>query len=258
MQIMLAIGGFLAGGALGSFASAAALAWLGHRPVFVKRSSCSHCGKTLSPLQLAPILSYILFRGKCACCGGPIPVFHFFVELFSALVCALLAARLGAHWLAVAYMPIGVALVAASAIDIKSGLLPDFITLGCLILAPPIIALNPDLTIMDAAIGYILGGGIPFLLYLLFKFARKKEGLGFGDIKLYALGGALTGWHALPFIFFFSAFAGIFAFAIICVFAGKRDLWNRELPFGPCICASIIVILLWPGLPGLTYGALLL
>lgn len=254
MEILSAIGGFLAGAALGSFFSATALAWLEHRPVLITRSVCDHCGKKLPARCLVPVVSYLFLRGKCACCGGKIPAFHFFVEISSALVCALVAMRAGPHLIAVFYMPVASALVTASAIDIKSGLLPDFITLGCLVFVPPLVFLNPDLTLKDAVIGYAAGGGMPLLLYLLFRLVRKKEALGLGDIKLYALGGALTGWHALPFLFFFSAFAGILVFGIYCLLGEKMDLWNREIPFGPSICAAILAILLWPQLPGLVYG----
>lgn len=258
MEFALAIGGFLAGGAFGSFFSASALAWMENRPVFVKRSVCSHCGKTLSPAQLVPIFSFIALGGKCGYCGARIPVFHFFIEFLSAILCALFAVTHGPQWLTLLYMPVCAALVTAAAIDIKTHLLPDFITLGCLAFLPFIVFFNARLTMIDALAGYIAGGGIPLLMHFIFRWVRKKDCLGFGDIKLFALGGALAGWQSLPFIFFFSSVCGILAFLSICLHDRTSDLWNRELPFGPFICSAVILVLLMPQLPGMAYNLLTL
>lgn len=253
MIASLALAGFLTGAVLGSFASASSLAWIENRPIFRKRSICDHCGKALSSLQLVPVGSYLALRAKCGYCGGRIPAFHFYVELVSSLLCALFAVCYGLQWLTVFYMIVGTAMVAASAIDIKTRLLPDAVTVGCLALLPPIVAFDDRLTLLDAVLGYILGGGIPLALYLFFKAVRKKECLGFGDIKLFAFGGALTGWYALPFVLFFSSITGIVVFAIIGLFAEKKDLWKFELPFGPFICTAVLAVLLMPSLPGMVY-----
>ncbi len=254
MIASLAFAGFLAGAVLGSFASASSMAWIEKRPIFRKRSICDHCGKALSSLQLVPVCSYLVLRAKCGYCGGRIPAFHFYLELVSSLLCALFAVCYGLQWLTVFYMIAGTAMVAASSIDIKTHLLPDIVTIGCLALLPPIIALDDRLTLMDAVLGYVWGGGIPLSLYLLFRVVRKKDCLGFGDIKLFAFGGALAGWHALPFVLFFSSITGIVVFAIIGLFAEKKDLWELELPFGPFICAAVLAVLLMPDLPGMAYN----
>ncbi len=175
MIASLAFAGFLAGAVLGSFASASSMAWIEKRPIFRKRSICDHCGKTLSSLQLVPVCSYLVLRAKCGYCGGRIPAFHFYLELVSSLLCALFAVCYGLQWLTVFYMIAGTAMVAASSIDIKTHLLPDIVTIGCLALLPPIIALDDRLTLMDAVLGYIWGGGHSTLAVFAFQGRKEKR-----------------------------------------------------------------------------------
>lgn len=246
--------GAMIGGALGSFVSATTWAWLHHEPCRRRRSICGHCGRELAAWQLVPVLSWLFLRGKCAYCSHAIPVFHFLVELASMVLCALVAGIYGLNWLALCYMILAAALVAASAADIVRGLLPDYVTIGCVALVPPIVLLNPQLTAAESFVGYVAGGGVPLLLGMAFRQLRRKDGLGYGDIKLFALGGALTGWQALPFMWFCSALAGIAAFVLLA-FLKEYD-WKRELPFGPFIAGIIMLILLCPWLPPACYQLL--
>lgn len=256
MNPLLSLFGAMAGGCLGSFASAQIWAWLNGQSLDGKRSVCNACQKKLNALELVPVFSYLALRGRCGKCGHKIPAFHFWVELLSALAGACFAARYGFDWRTVLYTLVAAALAAASAADFYAHVLPDSVTLGSLALVPFILLANPELSPLSALIGYAVGGGIPLLLWHMFKLLRHKDCLGLGDVKLFALGGALTGWQALPFLCFFAAAAGILAFACLCAKA-KTISWNSEIPFGPFICTAIFFILLFPDLPRIFYACLI-
>lgn len=49
--------------------------------IFVKGSHCEKCGKMLKTYELIPVLSYVLFRGKCSVCGYKIPKYYPVSEL---------------------------------------------------------------------------------------------------------------------------------------------------------------------------------
>lgn len=249
------LSGALLGGAFGSFVSATAWAWLNDRPFLRARSVCDQCGASLSPLSLIPVISYLCLGGECRACGRSIPFFHFLMELIPAALGAALVLRYGIDWLAVCYVLLTAVLACASLIDLRSRRLPDFATLGPFVLLPPVICLNPELTLADSLIGCAIGGGVPFALLLLFRVARGRDGLGLGDVKLFALAGAFLGWSALPFLFFASACAGVLAFIALAPRLGRK-IWRFRLPFGPFVAAAFVAILIFPNLPRLFYNLL--
>lgn len=256
MSIFLTIMGFCAGAVLGSFASATVWAWLRQEKPPIFRSLCDSCGHILPPRDLVPLFSYLALRGQCSFCGARIPPFHFRVELASACAAALAAAIYGAQWLTLALILLIVALIAASAADMVSGYLPDFLTLGCIPLIPAIALLSPRLSLMDAGSGFALGAGLPLLLRFIFKIRFHKESLGMGDVKLFALGGGVAGWQNLPLLFFLSSMSAICFFTLAHIWKKDpaRPLFGQELPFGPFISLAIIALLLFPQISGYFYG----
>ena len=96
--------------------------------------------------------------------------------------------------------------------------------------------------------GGIHGGAIAGYLslwgvYWLFKLLTGKEGMGYGDFKLFAALGAWLGWKMLPLIILLSAFAGA-AVGIVLIVARGRDR-NIPIPFGPYLAAAGWIALMW-------------
>ncbi|MDE5831689.1 MAG: A24 family peptidase [Desulfovibrio sp.] len=242
------ISGAALGAVFGSFFSAAAWARLTGSPFWRKRSVCDRCGSRLTPLALLPILGFIFLGGKCRSCGRPIPPFHLLMELIPATVGAALAWRYDITWLAICYIILATALIAACAIDCLTRSLPDLFTLGGYLLLPPILLLNTALTPISSFLGFIFGGGGALSIYLFFKYVRKKEALGLGDVKLFALAGAFCGASAVPCLYLISACGGIAAFLCLLPWQ-KGDIWLYRLPFGPFIGAAFLALLVFPALP---------
>ena len=142
------------------------------------------------------------------------------------------------------------ALVALTVIDFDHTILPDIITLpllwiGLLLslawhagLTPPVPA-DPKSAIIGAAAGYLLLWSV----YWAFKLATGKEGMGYGDFKLFGAFGAWMGWQMLPLILLLSAFTGAVV-GIVLIVARGRDR-NIPIPFGPYLAAAGWIALLW-------------
>jgi leader peptidase (prepilin peptidase)/N-methyltransferase len=214
------------------------------------RSACPHCNAPIRAHQNIPVLSYLLLGGKCANCGTRISARYPIVELGTAILSAAVAWRFGWHWQCVAALAFTWALVALTVIDLDHQILPDVITLpllwlGLLLslawhasLQPPIPA-DPASAIIGGAAGYLTLWSV----YWAFKLLTGKEGMGYGDFKLFGAFGAWMGWQMLPLILLLSAFAGaVIGIALILVRGRDR---NIPIPFGPYLAAAGWIALLW-------------
>ncbi|HEY4340098.1 MAG TPA: A24 family peptidase [Steroidobacteraceae bacterium] len=215
----------------------------------VPRSACVKCGALITASQNIPVISYLLLKGKCAKCGVRISPRYPVVELSTAILSALVAWKFGITWYTGAALFLTWTLIALSGIDIDHQILPDNMTLplvwiGLLLSlagAVPGIGLpvDPRSSIIGAVAGYLS----LWSLYHLFKAATGKEGMGYGDFKLYAALGAWLGWQMLLLIILLSAFTGAVVGIALIVTRGRDR--NIPIPFGPYLAAAGWIALMW-------------
>ncbi len=91
------------------------------------------------------------------------------------------------------------------------------------------------LGIIGAVIGYV---GL-VALELAYKRLRGVDGLGRGDAKLLAAGGAWCGWYGLSFIVLIASFSGL-VHALILSRSATRSK-DQKLPFGPHLALGIFL-----------------
>jgi leader peptidase (prepilin peptidase)/N-methyltransferase len=216
------------------------------------RSRCPSCGHQISALENIPLISYLLLRGKCAACAAPISPRYPLVEILSAVLSAFAAWHFGPTLQAAGALLLIWALMALTAIDFDTQLLPDSITLPLLWCG---LAFNLAATYTDlgsAVLGAMLGYLVLWSVFWLFKLATGKEGMGYGDFKLLAALGAWLGWQMLPTIILLSSVVG--ALVGISLIAFARHGRNTPIPFGPYLAAAGGIALFWG--PQLTRGYL--
>jgi leader peptidase (prepilin peptidase)/N-methyltransferase len=213
------------------------------------RSACPKCSAPITALQNIPVVSWLVLRGKCANCKAPISPRYPLVELFTAVLSAAVAWKFGVHWYAAAALFFTWMLIAMSGIDFDTTLLPDNMTLPLLwaglLLSTcgtvTAIGLPVDMksSIIGAAAGYLSLWGV----YHLFKLLTGKEGMGYGDFKLFAALGAWLGWQSLPLIILLSAFTGAVVGIALIVVRGRDR--NIPIPFGPYLAAAGWIAMMW-------------
>lgn len=211
--------------------------------LFVPRSACPHCNHAISAWENIPILSYLLLHGKCKGCGVPISPRYPIIEAASGILCAFAAAHFGFGLAAVGALLMIWALLALTAIDFDTQMLPDDLTLPLLWtgLLFNLFGAFTDLSnaVLGAAIGYLTLWSV----YWLFKLATGKEGMGYGDFKLLAAIGAWLGWQMLPLVILLSSLVGaIVGITMIMAFKHGR---NIPIPFGPYLAGGGLIALFW-------------
>jgi leader peptidase (prepilin peptidase)/N-methyltransferase len=216
----------------------------------VPRSRCPKCGAAIKAHQNIPLLSWLWLGGKCASCRAPISVRYPLVELVTALLSAAVALRFGWHWQTLFLLVFTWALVALTVIDLDHTLLPDVITLPLLWLGllcslgwhmglrPPA-PTDPVSAIVGAAAGYL----VLWSVYWAFKLLTGKEGMGYGDFKLFGALGAWLGWQMLPLVLLLSALAGAVVGIALIVIRGRDR--NVPIPFGPYLAVAGWIALMW-------------
>ena len=206
-------------------------------------SRCRHCGHAVRALENIPVLSFLWLRGKCSACGQAISWRYPAVELLTGVLSLAVALRFGIAPAALAALFLTWALIALAFIDYDRQILPDDITLP-LVWAGLLINLSGVFTpLSSAVIGAAAGYGSLWLVYQLFRLATGKEGMGFGDFKLFAALGAWLGWQHLPLIILLaSLFGALIGIAFILFFGRDRRL---PIPFGPFLCGAGWVTLMW-------------
>ncbi|MBF0125367.1 MAG: prepilin peptidase [Magnetococcales bacterium] len=208
-------------------------------------SHCPGCQHPIAWRDNIPVISWLLLRGHCRRCRAAITLRDPLVELPAAVMAWTAATTRGTTVEIVLLFVLGCALIVLSVIDLDHYILPDIITkpgivIGLAIAAIPNLGFpgwSPPLpTLMDALIG--AGAGYFGLRGFAWLFARMagKEGMGLGDVKLFAMIGAWLGWQALPFTIFCAAVLGSIAGITWMVVSGR----NRRLPipFGPYLALS--------------------
>jgi len=204
--------------------------------LWVPRSACPHCGHVLSAWENLPVLSYILLRGRCSACGTHVSLRYPLLEIASAAFAASALAVFGPTMMALAAFGLCATLLAMSAVDIDTHLLPDSMTLP-LLWAGIIVNFNGMFTnLHDAVLGAIFGYLALWAVHWVFRLVRGVEGMGYGDFKLLAALGAWLGWAALPQIVLIAAVAGAVV-GLVATWRGRMR-FKEPLPFGPFLAAG--------------------
>lgn len=207
------------------------------------RSRCPHCQHRIRPIENIPVLSYLWLRGRCSACGHPIGIRYPAIELMSAALTGLVAWHFGFSTAAAAAILLTWALIALSFIDIDHQLLPDGIVLPFLWLGLLVNLNGTFASLSHAVIGAVAGYMSLWLVFHAFRLLTGKEGMGYGDFKLFALFGAWLGWQSLPLIILLSSFVGAAVGLTLIVFRGRDRA--QPLPFGPYLAAAGWIALLW-------------
>lgn len=203
----------------------------------VPRSRCPKCGHQIRWYENIPVLSFFLLRGKCSACGVPIGFRYPAVELITGAAFFWCLWRWGATPTAAAWCGFSAMVLALALIDWDTTLLPDDMTLPLLWAGLIASALQWTTVPLAASVwGAVAGYLSLWLIYWIFKLATGKEGMGFGDFKLFAALGAWFGWQALVPIVLMASVIGALVGIAMKFSSGLRE--GGYVPFGPFLAGA--------------------
>ncbi|WP_297396135.1 A24 family peptidase [Acidiferrobacter sp.] len=209
----------------------------------------SHCPQCRAPLKIRdniPLFGYLLLRGRCRHCQAPIPRQYILIEALTTVAALVSIAHFGPDLRGALAFLLTAALIALAFIDMREQILPDAITLpflwlGLLVNRAGLYA-SLDSAVVGAAGAYLF----LWLVFHVFRLITGKEGMGHGDFKLFALGGAWLGWPLLPLVLLFASLTGALYGGTLIITG--RQARTTPMPFGPFLCAAIWLALFygWP------------
>ena len=274
MSILIYIGLFIFGLAVGSFLNVVIFRYKEGGGLFTNiygHSHCMLCERTLHWYERIPLISFVVQRGRCRTCGEKISWQYPTVEFLAGLIFTLVPYKiisLYQHFYP-PYLPIFIwvlaflTLLLISAIDYRHQIIPDSLNIFMALLGVAMIFVHSSLGDFGLKNGMIGGSflgsyalmffvgnsqivnalaGVAFgILFIgLIHLLTRGRGIGFGDVKLAAAAGLLLGWPDI-------ALSLLLAFVIGAVVGGglmffKRKTLHDAVPFGPFIAVGITIV----------------
>ncbi|RPI74836.1 MAG: prepilin peptidase [Desulfobacteraceae bacterium] len=232
-NLIMTIFAFLFGLTIGSFLNVCIYRLPRDLSLVYPPSNCPQCGQRISFYDNIPVVSYLWLRGRCRTCRNPIPLHYPVVELLSGLLGTAVFILYGFSFQTIAFFVFCAVLLLISFIDLQHKIIPDILSVpGALLgLVLAVFKIIPQVTWLDSLIGMAGGAGFFLLVAFLFKWLRKIDGMGMGDVKLLAMIGAWMGWRPLLFVVLIASLSGTLIGGGTLLLSRKK--MDEKIPFGP-------------------------
>lgn len=199
-------------------------------------SHCPKCDESLKPVDLIPVISYFLNKGKCKYCGDKISLQYPTVELLNGLIYLFLYFEFGLSIIFIKYIILSSLLLVISFIDYKLKIIPNQLVIFGSIIGLALNIVNFNQSFLTGIVGMVIGGGIFLIIALVGP-------MGGGDIKLMAMLGLFFGWQLILLITFLSFIIGALVSVVLLAFKIKSR--KDEIPFGPFISMAAMIAIIY-------------
>jgi leader peptidase (prepilin peptidase)/N-methyltransferase len=261
------------GAIVGSFLNVCIYRIPAEKSVVTPGSHCS-CGQAIPLYHNIPIFTWLILRGRSACCKKPFSIRYPAIELLTAVLFALSWRFFTPSTALIGMLFISI-LICATFIDLDHMIIPDRFSIGGALVGvilsfavPSLHGYESDLFIFDSMhsgfesiIGLLIGSSIVLWIGLLAEIVLKKEAMGFGDVKFLGAIGAFIGWQGAIFSIFGGAIIGTLWFALFLLVKGifwkkktpsedgpsaeSNQLLGHHTPFGPMLAAGGLLYFLF-------------
>ncbi len=246
MDIYFTIVSFIMGTIFGSFYNVCIYRIPENQSISSPPSHCYNCNARLKPIDLIPILSWVSLRGKCRYCNIKVSPRYSIIELLTGILFMLIYIDFGYDFLSLYYMVLISLLIIITFIDIDHFIIPDKLILLGSIFAIILNFSGLGISFIYGLKGAIVSGGLVLLVTLIIEFILKKEVMGGGDIKLYAMIGLFLGIKLSLLTVLLSIYiGGLYGIIVIIYNKIKKYEFNSMIPFGPFISIAAVISILY-------------
>jgi leader peptidase (prepilin peptidase)/N-methyltransferase len=243
MLLVFSIAIGLFGLLIGSFLNVVAIRTLKQESIVFPPSYCVNCNHQLGVFDLIPVLSFLGLRGKCRYCNERISLIYPFGESLAALFYGVCAWHFGVNYELITALVFVSILVMIIVTDIREMIIPNRIVYSGIIILIVIRLVIHPLSLINYGLAFILGGGLLLAISVIGTFILRKEGMGGGDIKLFALAGLVLGIKLTLLSIFVSSLLGtLFGVGMMAIGRYER---GKHIPFGPFIAVGSMISLIW-------------
>ncbi len=205
-------------------------------------SACGNCGLHLGPLDLFPVLSWLLLRGKCRRCRMSIGIEPVVLEVSTSLLFGLMGWHFGLTWRTAAFCALMAGLVALSWIDLRTRRLPREITYTTAAIGFPLLCVAALVENQPSRMWMMLAGATISLATMAIIYWASRGGMGDGDVRLAPLLGGFLGFLnpglALVGLFFGFLTGAVIGLVAMAVVGGDRKM---KVPFGPFMALGTVL-----------------
>ena len=227
---------FILGSILGSFYNVVIYRLPKKISIAKGTSFCPTCHHRVNPIDLIPILSYLMLKGKCRHCHQPISPRYPLIESLTGLSFVLVTLQYGISTFSLIGFALASICIIIAMIDIDTMEIYDRFHVMIFILGLIVLMISP-LSWIDHVIGFFIIS-VPFLII-----AITTNGIGGGDIKLVAVAGLLLGYQSMVVAF---VIASVLAGAVALVLLVTKQVNRKSLiAFGPYLSFAIVIAYLY-------------
>lgn len=210
--------------------------------VVTPRSRCPGCGSMLAWYDNVPVLSYAVLGGRCRTCRTAISIRYPVVELVTGAIFLWHVLVFGFTPLLAVRLAFACALIVLFAIDLEHQILPDRITLPGIVIGLACSLVLPPGPIMSLA-GIVAGGGVLWAIAEAWFRLRHVDAMGFGDVKMLAMVGAVLGLRLVLLTFVLATMIGGIVGVVLLV--TRRANMATAVPFGTMLAVAALVASLY-------------
>ena len=226
---------------LGSFLNVVIYRLPRNESIVYPSSYCPVCKTPVKFYDNIPVVSFIILGGKCRSCSAKISPIYPVIEVTTATIGVVLYLINGFSIDFFADFSLGMILLTAAAIDVQYMIIPDTLNITGLLFAIIISLWKGFDGIIRGITGAFVGVVLLIGLFYLGKLLFKREGVGFGDVKLAGVIGFFVG----PFWCFISLILAVVAgglMGILLLVSGRKKI-GMYIPFGPFIALGGFLVL---------------
>lgn len=251
LQIYLLVMTIIVGLCVGSFLNVVIYRLPNQMSLVRPASHCPKCNYKLKWYDNIPVFSYIFLRGRCRNCGEKISIRYPIIEMLNMLLwvaCLAVFTDVFVKTNTNDYVMFAVSSLACSCLvcvfccDLEHLEIPDELQVVLLILGL-VSMFSKNMPATDKVLGFLIGGGFFAFVYYLFYFIKKRECLGWGDVKLIAVCGLILGYKSTILAIILSSVFG--AIILLILSLSKKEESNKEYPFATFIVPACIFAMLF-------------